>query len=107
MILQGFRRGRSEDIRLAVERGDQAVDTVLLQDGSELGAAGSDFTDRAVEIDIGDQPAVVAAPHHVVDFDGLAIGFDDLALHHDAGWRGLPASHLQLLSVIAVKAVSV
>ena len=107
MVLQGSRRGGSEDVGLSVEGHDQTVDAVLLQDGSKLGATGSNFTDRAIEIDIGDQPAVAVAPHHVVDFDRLTVGFDDLALHHDAGWRRLLASHFQLLSVIAVKAVSV
>src|SRR5262249_59476839 len=89
-------RSRDQDIRLAVERCDQTVDAVLLQDGSELGAAGSNFTDRAVEIDIGDQPVVAVSPHHVVDFDRLPLRFYDLALFHDARWGGLLSSPLQL-----------
>ena len=68
MTLQSFRHGRCKDVRLAVEGRDQTLDAVFLQDGSELGAAGSHFTDRAVEIDIGDQPVVAVDPHHVVDF---------------------------------------
>ena len=90
--LQGFRRGRSADVGLAVERRDQTVDAVFLQDGSELKAAGSRFTDRTVEMDIGDQPVVAVGSHHLVDFDQLAIGFGDLALDHDTRWRGRLAS---------------
>src|SRR5439155_23127108 len=61
--------------------------------------------DRAVEVDIGDQPALAAAAHHVVDFDRLAVGFDDPAAHPDPGRGGFFAGHLQLLSAIAVEAV--
>ena len=82
MILQGFRRGRSEDVGLSIEGHDQTVDAVLLQDGRKLGATGSNFADRAVEVDIGDQPVVAIAVHHVVDLDRLTAGFDDLATYH-------------------------
>src|SRR5215467_11893761 len=105
--LQGFRRRRSADVGLAVEGRDQTVDAVFLQDGSELKAAGSRFTDRTVEIDIGDQPVVAVGSHHVVDFDQLAIGFGDLALDHDTRCRGRLASHLPLPSGISVKALRV
>src|SRR5215469_14325442 len=105
--LQSFRRGRCQDLRLAVKGCDQTIDAVRLKNGSKLGAAGSNFTDRAIEIDIRDQPAVAVAPHHVVDLDRLAIGFDYPALHHDAGWRWLLTCHLQRLPGVAVKAVSV
>ena len=42
--LQSFRRGRGEDVGLAVEGRDQTVDAVFLQDGGELRAGGSHFT---------------------------------------------------------------
>ena len=35
-LLGGFRRGRGEDIGLAVEGGDETVNALLLQDGSKL-----------------------------------------------------------------------
>ena len=68
---------------------------------------GRQFADRAVEIDVGDQPIVAVAAHHIVDFDQLTVGLDDLAAHHDAGRRGVLACHLQLLSGVAVKAIGV
>ena len=49
MTLQSFRHGRCKDVRLAVEGRDQTVDAVLLQDGSKLGATGSNFTNGAVD----------------------------------------------------------
>src|SRR5207249_5149655 len=47
------------------------------------------------------------AAHHVIDPDRLTVGFDDPAAHHDSGWSGLFAGHLQLLSVIAVEAIGI
>src|SRR5262245_11313699 len=99
--------GPGEDVGLAVELCDQAIDTVVFDDRTEFGTAGRYFADRAVEIDVGDQPIVAAAAHHVVDLDRLAIGLDDLALDYDARGRRLLAGDLQLLSVIAVKAVGI
>jgi hypothetical protein len=63
--------GSGEDIGLAVDRRDQAVDALTLQDGGEFGAMGRHLTDRAVEIDVGDQPIVAVAAHHVIDVDRL------------------------------------
>jgi len=42
-----------------------------------------------------------------IDLDRLAIGFDDLAAHHDAGRIGLFTGHLQLLSSVDVETVGV
>src|SRR5205807_6889328 len=83
------------------------VDAVGSQDCGELGAAGRYFADRAVEVDVGDQPAVAVAVHHVVDLDRLAIGLDDLAPDHDAGRVGLFAGDLQFLPGIAVETVGI
>src|SRR5207237_10366387 len=88
-------------------RGDQPVDAVGSQDCGELGAAGRYFADRAVEVDVGDQPAVAVAVHHVVDLDRLAIGLDDLAPDHGAGRVGLFAGDLQFLPGIAVETVGI
>src|SRR5882762_191030 len=52
---------------------DQAVDAVGLQDGGKFGAAGRHLADRAVEIDVGDQPALAVAAHHIIDLDRLAM----------------------------------
>src|SRR6202040_406179 len=105
--LEGSCRGPGEDIGLAVEGRDQTVNAVCSQHGCELGTAGRDFAYRAVEVDVGDQPVAAVAAHHVVDLDRLPIGFDDLAAHHHPGWRGLLASHLEPLAVIAVEAVGI
>src|SRR5712671_5092474 len=78
-----------------------------LQDGGEFGAPGRHLADCAVEIDVRDQPVVAAEAHHVVDLDRLTIGFDDLALHDDAGGSRLLTGHLQLLAAIAVEAVGI
>src|SRR6185437_17015111 len=96
-----------EHVSFAVEGGDQAVDAVILDDCAEFGAAGRDLADRAVEIDVGDHPAVAAAAHHVIDRDRLAVGLDDLALDPDTPGVGLLAGHFQLLPGIAVEAVGV
>src|SRR6516165_4254860 len=60
--LERSRGGASQHIGLAVERGDQPVDARVLQDGGELGAAGRHLADRAVDIDVGDQPGIAVAP---------------------------------------------
>ncbi len=86
---------------------NQAVNAVRSQDGSELGTAGCNLADRAVEVNVGDLPGAAVAAHNVVDLDRLPIGFDDLAAHHHPGWRGLLTSYLQPLSVIAVEAVGI
>src|SRR5271165_4491555 len=100
-------RGHGKDVGLTVEGRDQTVNAFLLQDGSELRAPGCHFADGAVEVDVGDQPAVAIAAHHVVDLDRLAVAFDDLAAYYDSGWRGLLTSHLQLQSVVGVEAVRI
>src|SRR5215469_7095622 len=83
VFLKGPRHGPGEEVRLAVKGGDQTVNALRLQDGSELGATGRHLTDCAVEIDVGDQPGLAIAVHHVVNLDRLTGGFDDLATHHD------------------------
>ena len=55
--LIGFGHRPGQHVGLAVERGDQTVDAVVSEDRCELRAAGRDFADRAVEIDVGNQPA--------------------------------------------------
>src|ERR1700730_8050338 len=105
--LRRLRRSRGQNVRLTVERCNEAVDALALQDRGKFGVADRHLADRAVEIDVGDQPAIAVAAHHVVDLDRLAIRFDDLAAHHDTGPIELLASYLQLLSGIAVKAVGV
>src|SRR5436309_1161495 len=77
--LVGLRHRSGENVGLAVERGDQAVDAVGSQDRSEFGAAGRYLADCAVEVDVGDKPALAVAAHHIIDPDRLAIGLDDLA----------------------------
>src|SRR5262245_57710919 len=64
---------RGQDVRFAVERRDQAVNALTLEDRGKFGAAGRNLTDCAVEVNVGDQPAVTVATHHVVDVDRLAI----------------------------------
>src|SRR5260370_406082 len=86
---------------------DQDADALAVQDRGKFGVAGRTLADRAVEIDVGDQPTVTVAVHHIVDGDQIAVGLDDLAAHHNAGRRELLAGHLQLLSGVAVKAVGV
>src|SRR5580692_6979101 len=95
-------RGHGKDVGLAVESRDQTFSAFLLQDGSELGAVGRHLADRAVPVDVGDQPAVTIAAHHVVDLERLTVAFDNPAAHYDPEWAGLLASHLQLLSIVAV-----
>src|SRR5271156_4615345 len=99
--------GRLEAIGFAVEGRDEAVDAVLPQDSGELGAAGRHFADRAVEIDVRNQPTAAAGPHQVIDLDRLTIGLDDPAVHREAGWSGLLADHLEPLSVITVEALGI
>jgi hypothetical protein len=74
---------------VGVERRNQTVNAVVLQDGGEFGAACRHFADGAIEVNVGNEPALTVAPHHIVDFDRLAIGLDDLAVHHDAAGIGL------------------
>ena len=51
-------RGSGEDIGLAAQCRDQAVDALALQDGGEFGTAGRHLADRAVEIDVRNQPGL-------------------------------------------------
>ena len=53
-LLEGPRRGSGQDVGLPVEGGDQAVNTVILQDGGEFRASCRHLADRAVEINVGD-----------------------------------------------------
>src|SRR5215472_2345346 len=72
-----------EGIGFAVQRGNQPVDTFVFEDRPEFGATGRHLADHAVKVDIGDQPSIAVAPHHIIDIDRLTIRFDDLALHHE------------------------
>src|SRR6516162_8604986 len=94
-------------IGLAVQGADEAVDTLVLQNSGEFGAAGRHLTDRAVEIDVGNQPGIAVLAHQIVDLYRLAIRFDDLAVDHGAGSSGLLVGDLQLLSGIAVETVGI
>src|SRR6266481_2984864 len=96
---------RASALRLRAEI--QTVNAFRLQDGGEFGAPGRHPADCAVEIDVRDRPVVTAVAHHVVDLDRLTIGFDDLALHNDAGGSRLLTGYLQLLAAIAVEAVGI
>ena len=96
-----------EGIGFAVKRGDQPVDTLVLQDGAKFGAAGRHLADRAVEIDIRDQPCIAVVPHHVIDIDRLTVRFDDLALHHEASSSWLFSGDLQFLPSVAVKTIGI
>jgi hypothetical protein len=101
-------RGRSgNQVGPAVERGDQPFDALILEDCGEFPVAGRHLADRAVEIDVGNQPALAVAPHHVVDLDRVAIGLHDLAGHKDPNAIRLFAGDLQFLSGIAVEAVGI
>ena len=73
----------AEDIGFAVHCGNQPVDTFVFEDRPEFGATGRHLADRAVKVDIGDQPSIAVAPHQIIDIDWLTIRFDDLALHHE------------------------
>ena len=57
LLLEGPGHGSGEHVGLAVERGDQPVDAFVPEDSGKFRAAGRDFADRAVEIDVGNQPA--------------------------------------------------
>src|SRR5262249_43425617 len=102
-----LRGGARQEIGLAVQGCDQTVYPVILQDGGELRAARRHLADRAIEIDIGDQPAFAIEAHHVVDPDRLSVGFDDPALHHDTGWGGRFTGTLQFLPGIAVEPIGI
>src|ERR1700730_10169757 len=103
--LEGPRHRHRKDIGLAVEGCGQTVDALVFEDAGEFGAAGRQFADRAIEVDVGDQPALTVAAHHVVDLDRLTVGINDPAAHHDPGPSGLFAGHFELLPRIAVEAV--
>ena len=45
-----------EDIGFAVQRRNQPVDTFAFEDSPEFGATGRHVADRAVKVDIGNQP---------------------------------------------------
>src|SRR5260370_20370145 len=66
-------RGPGEQVGLAVQGRDQPVDALAAQDRAELRPARRQLADRAVEIDVGDQPAVAAAAHPIVHLDPLPI----------------------------------
>jgi hypothetical protein len=48
-----------EGIGFAVERGDQPVDTFVFQDSPEFGSTGRYLADRAVKVDVRDQPSIM------------------------------------------------
>src|SRR5262249_24988601 len=77
------------------------------QDSPEFGSTGCYLADRAVKIDVRDQPCIAVAPHHVIDIDRLAVRFDDPALHNDAGSSRLFSGDLQFLPGVAVKTVGI
>ncbi len=105
--LEGFDHRHSQKLDFALNAVLSGPMSSVSNMESAFSAPGRHFTDRTVQIDIGDQPTLAVAPHHVIDFDWLAVGFDDLALRHDARWCGLLASHLELLAGIAVEAVGI
>ena len=76
LILKCLGSGSGEHVGFAVQRRDEAVDTLAPQDGSEFGTAGRHLADCTVEVDVGNQPSLAAAPHRIVDPDRLAIGLD-------------------------------
>src|SRR5262245_44407120 len=92
-----------KDIGFAIERGDQPVDTLVFQDSPEFGATGRYLADRAVKVDVRDQPCIAVAPHHVIDINRPAVRFDDPALHNEAGSSRLFSGDLQFLPGVAVK----
>jgi hypothetical protein len=61
--------GRYKQVGLAVQCRDQAIDAFALQDGGEFGATGCHLADRAVEIDIRNQPGIAVAAHQIIDFN--------------------------------------
>src|SRR5215470_18252159 len=100
-------RTSGENIGSAVQRGDQPVDAFVFEDGPEFGAAGRHLADRAVKVDIGDQPCIAVAPHHIIDIDWLTIRFDDLALHHDTSSNWLFSGDLQFLPGVTVETIRI
>ena len=90
-----------------VKRGDQSVDTFVFEDSPKFGTTGRYLADRAVKVDICDQPCIAVAPHHVIDIDRLTVCFDDLALHHDATSSRLFSGDLQFLPRVAVKTIGI
>src|SRR4029077_9986286 len=96
-----------EDIGFAVQRGNQPVDTFAFEDSPEFGAPGRHLADRAVKVDIGDQPCIAVAPHQIIDTDRLTIGFDDLALHHETSSNWLFSSDLYFLPGVAFETIGI
>src|SRR6516165_7902128 len=71
--LEGPCHGAGQHVGLAVKGCDQTVKALGPENGGEFRAARRDFADRAVEVDVGDQPAVTGSAHCVVDLDWLSI----------------------------------
>ena len=100
-------RSSVEHIGFPVKRRDQPVDSLVFQDSAEFGVAGRYLADRPVKVDIGDQPCIAIAPHHVIDTDRLTVRFDDLALDHDTSRSWLFSRDLQLLPAVAVETIGI
>src|SRR5215831_14808027 len=96
-ILKRLSHGPGEHVGLAVQRRDQAINAVSSDDCAKFGATGRHFAYRAVEVDVGNQPTLAVAAHHVIDLDRLAVGLDNLALHQHPAGIGLFAGYLQFL----------
>jgi len=77
------------------------------EDSTEFGATGRHFADRAVKVDIRDQPCIAVAPHHVIDIDRFTIRFDDVALHDETSSSWLFSGDLQFLPGVAVETIGI
>src|SRR5262249_6436171 len=77
------------------------------QDRGKFGAAGRPLPDRPLEGDVGDQPALATAAHHVVDLYRLALCLDDLALDPHPPRRRPLARDLQALAGLAGETIGV
>jgi len=100
-------RTSGEDIGFAVQRGNQPIDTFAFEDGPEFRAAGRHLADRAVKVDVGDQPCIAIASHHIINIDWLTVRFDDLALHHETSSSWLFSGDLQFLPGVAVETIGI
>src|SRR5262249_44865458 len=100
-------RTSGEDIGFAVQRGNQPIDTFAFEDGPEFRATGRHLADRAVKVDVGDQPCIAIASHHIINIDWLTVRFDDLALHHETSSSWLFSGDLQFLPGVAVETIGI
>ena len=77
--------GSGQQVDLAVQRRNQAVDTLALKDRVELRALRRQLADGAVEVYIGDFPGTRVLAHPIIEGGRIAVCFDDLGLHDDFG----------------------